>query len=92
MKAITFPVATCSEHWMIRKNKWRKNAFELKCCRKLLRTPWIDDSIDKARPDCSLEAQVMKLELKIFTHNVKAKITRVDLKKSKAGKNEAVRR
>ena len=42
IKAVVFPVVMCRcESWTIKKAEhWRIDAFELWCCRKLLRVPW----------------------------------------------------
>ena len=49
------------------------NAFELKCCRRLLRVPWTarrsDQSILKEiSPECSLEGLMLKLKLQYSGH------------------------
>ena len=40
---VVFPVVICGcESWTIKKAEcWRIDAFELWCCRRLLRIPWI---------------------------------------------------
>ena len=49
------------------------NAFELKCCRRLLRVPWtarrFNQSILKEiSPECSLEGLMLKLKLQYSGH------------------------
>ena len=47
-------------------------AFELWCCRRLLRVPWTErrsnQSILKISPGCSLEGLILKLKLQYFGH------------------------
>ena len=60
--------------WTIRKaERWRIDAFELWCWRRLLRVPWTarrsSQSILKViRPGCSLEGLMLKLKLQYFGH------------------------
>ena len=57
------------ESWTIKKAEcWGTDAFELGCCRRLLRVPWTtrrsNQSILKEfGPECSLEALMLKLRL-----------------------------
>ena len=48
------------------------DAFELWCCRRLLRVPWTarrsNQSILKINPGISLEGMMLKLKLKYFGH------------------------
>ena len=48
------------------------DAFELWCCRRLLRVPWTarrsNQSILKISPGCSLEGLLLKLKLQYFGH------------------------
>ena len=53
--------------------RWRIDAFELWCWRRLLRVPWTarrsNQSILKAiSPGCSLEGMMLKLKLQYFGH------------------------
>ena len=62
------------ENWTIKKAKHqRTDAFELWCCRRLLRVPWTarrsDQSILKEiNPGYSLEGLMLKLKLQYFDH------------------------
>ena len=52
---------------------WRIDAFELWCCRRLLRVPWTasrsNQSIQKEiSPGCSLEGLMLKLKFQYFGH------------------------
>ena len=61
------------ESWTVKKAEDRKiDAFELWCCRRLLRVPWTarrsSQSILKISPGCSLEGLMLKLKLEYFGH------------------------
>ena len=62
------------ESWTVKKaERWRIDAFELWCWRRLLRVPWTprrsNQSILKGTsPGCSLEGLMMKLTLQYFGH------------------------
>ena len=75
VKAMVFPAVMYGcESWTIRKAEHRRiDAFELWCCRRLLRVPWTarrsNQSILKAiSPEYSLEGQMLKLKLQNFSH------------------------
>ena len=75
VKATVFPVVMYGcESWTIKKDKHRRiDAFELWCCRILLRVPWTarrsNQSIPKEiSPRCSLEGLMLKLKLQYFGH------------------------
>ena len=57
------------ESWTIKKAEhWRIDAFELCCCRKLLRVPWTarrsnQSILKEINPGCSLEGLMLKLKL-----------------------------
>ena len=75
VKAMVFPVVTYGcESWTIKKaERWRIDAFELWCWRRLLRVPWTarrsNQSILKGiSPECSLEGLILKLKLQYFGH------------------------
>ena len=56
-----------------RAERWRIDAFELWCWRRLLRVPWTPRRSNKSilkeiRPGCSLEGLKMKLKLQYFGH------------------------
>ena len=66
----------------------RIDAFELWCCRRLLRVPWtarrFNQSILKISPGISLEGMMLKLKLQYFGHLMQ----RVDsLEKTDAGRD-----
>ena len=74
-KAMIFPVFMHGcESWTIRKaERWRIGAFELQCWRRLLRVPWTarrsnQSILKEISPECSLEAQMLKLNLQYFGH------------------------
>ena len=61
------------EIWTVKKaERWRIDAFELWCWRKLLRVPWTarrsNQSILKISPGISLEGMMLKLKLQYFGH------------------------
>ena len=75
IKAMVFPVVMYGcESWTVKKaERWRIDAFELWCWRRLLRVPWAarrsDQSILKEiSPGCSLEGLMLKLKLQYFGH------------------------
>ena len=72
---MAFPVVMSGcESWTINKaERWRIDAFELYCWRRLLRVPWFarrsDQSIPKEiSPEYSLEELILKLKLQYFGH------------------------
>ena len=72
---MVFPVVMYGcESWTVKKaERWRINAFELWCWRRLLRVPWTarrsNQSILKAiSPGISLEGMMLKLKLQYFCH------------------------
>ena len=75
VKAMVFPVVTYGcESWTVKKaERWRTDAFELWCWRRLLRVPWtarrFNQSILKEiNPGISLEGMMLKLKLQYFGH------------------------
>ena len=75
VKAVVFPVVMYGcESWTVKKAECqRTDAFELWCCRRLLRVPWTarksNQSILKdIGPGCSLEGMMLKLKLQYFGH------------------------
>ena len=72
VKAMVFPVVMYGcESWTIKKaERWRIEAFELWCWRRLLSVPWSarrsNQSILKISPGCSLEGLMLKLKLQYF--------------------------
>ena len=74
VKTMVFPVVMYGcESWTLKKAEcWRIVAFELWCCRRLLRVPWTarrsNQSILKISPEYSLERLMLKLKLQYFGH------------------------
>ena len=70
VKAIVFPVVMYGcESWTVNKAECRKmDAFELWCCRRLLRVPWTARRsnqyiLKEISPEYSLEGLMLKLKL-----------------------------
>ena len=75
VKAMVFPVVMYGcESWTITKaQRWRIDAFELWCWRRLLRVPWTarrsnQSILKEISPGCSLEGLMLKLKLQSFGH------------------------
>ena len=75
VKAMVFPVVVYGcINWTVKKaERWRIDAFEMCCWRRLLRVPWnarrSNQSILKEiSPGCSLEGLMLKLKLQYFGH------------------------
>ena len=75
VKAMVFPVAIYGcESWAEKKaERWRIDAFELWCWRRLLRVPWTarrsnQSILKEISPRCSLEGLMLKLKLQYFGH------------------------
>ena len=73
VKAMVFPVVMYGcESWTIKKaERWRIDAFELWCRRRLLRVPWTarrynQSILKEISPECSLEGLMLKLKLQSF--------------------------
>ena len=73
--AMVFPVVMYGcESWTMKKAEhWRIDAFELWCCRRLLRIPWTarrsnQSILKEISPGCSLEGLMLRLKLKYFGH------------------------
>ena len=78
VKAMVFPVIMYGcESWTIKKAEcWRIDAFELWCCRRLLRVPWTtrrsnQSILKEISHGCSLEGLMLKLKLQYFGHLMK---------------------
>ena len=62
------------ESWTVKKaERWRIDAFELRCWRRLLRVPWTagksnQSTLREISPGCSLEGLMLKLKLQYFCH------------------------
>ena len=75
VKSMVFPVVIYGcESWTMKK-AWcqRIDAFELCCCRRLLRVPWTarrsnQSMLKEISPGCSLERMMLKLKLQYFGH------------------------
>ena len=74
-KAMVFPVVMYGcESWTIKKAEHQRiDAFELWCCRRLLRVPWTarrsnQSILKEISPGCSLEGLMLKLKLQYFGH------------------------
>ena len=70
VKAMVFPVVMYGcESWTIKKAECQRiDAFELWCCRRLLRVPWTarrsnQSILKEISPEYSLEGLVLKLKL-----------------------------
>ena len=75
VQAVVFPVVIYGcESWTINKaERWRVDAFELWCWRRLLRVPWTawrsnQSILKEISPGCSLEGLMLKLKLQYFGH------------------------
>ena len=74
VKAVVFPAVTYGcESWTKEAEHWRTDAFELWCCRRLLRVPWAakksnQSILKEIGPRCSLEGLMLKLKLQYFGH------------------------
>ena len=73
VKATVFPVVMYGcESWTIKKaERWRIDAFELWCWRRLLRVPWTarrsnQSILKEISPEYSLEGLMLKLKLQYF--------------------------
>ena len=72
---MVFPVVMYGyESWTVKKaERWRIDAFELWCWRRLLRVPWTarrsnQSIVKEISPGCSLEGMMLKLKLQYFGH------------------------
>ena len=75
VKAMVFPVVIYGcESWTIKKAECRRiDAFELWCCRRLLRVPWTarrsnQSILKEISSEYSLEGLMLKLKLQYFGH------------------------
>ena len=80
VKAMVFPVVMYGcESWATKKSEhWRIDAFELWCCRRLLRVPWTawrsnQSILKEIRPEYPLEGMMLKLKPPCFVHLVQRK-------------------
>ena len=77
VKAMFFSVVMYGcESWTIKKaERWRTNAFELWCWRRLLTVPWTarrsnQSVLKEISPEYSLEGLMLELKLEYFVHLV----------------------
>ena len=75
VKAMVFPVVMygCDSWTMKEAERWKIDAFELWCWRRLLRVPWTarisnQSILKEISPGCSLERMMLKLKLQYFGH------------------------
>ena len=75
VKAMVFPMVIYGcEIWTVKKaERWRIDAFELWCWRRLLRIPWTarrsnQSILKEISPGISLEGMMLKLKLQYFGH------------------------
>ena len=75
---MVFPVVMYAcERWNIKKAECQRNdAFELWCCRRLLRVPWTakrsnQQILKEISPEYSLEGLMLKLKLQYFGHLIR---------------------
>ena len=75
VKAMVFPVVMYGcESWITKKAEcWRIDVFELGCCKRLSRVPWIARKsnqyiLKEISPEYSLEGLILKLKLQYFGH------------------------
>ena len=75
VKAMVFPVVMYGcESWTVKKaERWRIDAFELWCWRRLLRVPWTarrsnQSILKEINPGISLEGMMLKLTVQYFDH------------------------
>ena len=75
VKAMVFPVVMYGcESWTVKKaERWRIDAFELWCWRRLLRVPWTarrsnQSILKEISPGIYLEGMMLKLKLQYFGH------------------------
>ena len=78
VKAMIFPIVMFGcESWTTKKAEHQRiDAFELWCCRRLLRVPWTarrsnQSILKEISPEFSLEGVMLKLILQYFVHLVR---------------------
>ena len=89
VKAMIFPVVMYEcESWTVKRaERGRIDAFELWCCRRLLRVPWTarrstQSILKEISPGISLEGIMLRLRLQYFGHLMR----RVDSLETDAGR------
>ena len=75
VKAMVFPVVMYGcENWTVKKaERWKIDAFEVWCWRRVLRVPWTamrsnQSILKEISPGISLEGMMLKLKLQCFGH------------------------
>ena len=75
VKALVFPIIMYGcESWTVKKaERWRIDAFELWCWRRLMRVPWTSrrsyqSILKEISPGCSLEGLMLRLRFQYFGH------------------------
>ena len=75
VKAMVFPVVMYGcKSWIVKKaERWKIDAFELWCWRRLLWVPWTarrsnQSILKETSPGCSLEGLMLRLKLQYFGH------------------------
>ena len=75
VKVMVFSVVLYGcESWTVKKvERQRTDAFELWCCRRLLRVPWTarrsnQSILKEISPEYSLEGLMLKMKLQYFGH------------------------
>ena len=75
VKAMVFPIVMYGcKSWTIKMAEHQRiDAFELWCCRRLLRVPWTarrpnQSILKKTSPEYSLEGVILKRKLQYFGH------------------------
>ena len=75
LKEMDFPVVMYGcESWTIKKAEHQRiDAFELRCCKRLLKVPWTawrsnQSILKEISPEYSLEGLMLKLKLQYFGH------------------------
>jgi len=75
VKAMVFPVVMYGcESWTVKTaERWRIDAFEMWCWRRLFRVPWTtrrsnQSILKEISPGCSSEGMMLKLKLQYFGH------------------------
>ena len=78
VKAMVLPVVMYGcESWTVKKaERWKIDAFELWCWRRLLRVPWTarrsnQSILKEISPEYSLEGLMLKLKLQYFGHLIR---------------------
>ena len=94
-KTMVFPVVVYGcESWTIKQTeRWRTDAFELWCWRRLLRVPWTSGRSNQLipkeiSPDYSMEGLMLKLKLQYSGHLMLSRSIRKDADAGKSWRRE----